>query len=203
MKHRVLWLVVLSLVCTAPALARVGSSYRTFRGSEFAKFFSLTVRSRKDLPAGATLIHLEPGGNQKHIDVEVTTNQSMHTVSAQLSVSREWIGAADSPNQFARDIVKSFVADLACDAADEGLQKVVDDVWHYQGDGAQVVKTAETSAAPATAAVAGSTPELEVFLGRQEHSNRSLKGCSLTFANEKVGESLWLRIRIEQSVVKP
>lgn len=197
MRKRVLWLLALAMVCTPPALARVGSSYRTLRGSGFAKFFNLTVRSRKDLENGGTLIRLEPGSYQKQIDILVTTNRAMETVAARLSVARSWIGGTDNLNSFAKDLVKSFVADVSCDGDNEGLKKVVAQIWHATGSGQEVIQTAESAAAAAQAATGASTPELEVFLGKQEGSTRSLKGCTVNFSNVKVGEETWLRVSIK------
>ncbi len=199
MRIRVLWLLMLAVLCTPPALARVGSSYRTFRASGFAKFFSVTTRSRKDREDGGTLIHLEPGGHQKHIDIHMTIDQSMKTIAGQLSVARSWIGPADSPNSFAKDIVKSFVADVSCDPKNEGLTTVVEQIWHYQGAGQEVIKTKATAN---TAAAAAPTTELKVFLGQEESSTRTLDGCTLTFTNEKVGEKSWLRVRVEKDTAK-
>lgn len=199
MRNVIVGLLALVLLAAPPALAQVGSSYRTFRSSGFAKFFSVTTRSRKDLKDGGTVIHLEPGGHQKEIDIYMTIDKSMKTISAELSVTRSWIGSADSPNALAQDIVKSFVADVSCDADSDELKKVIEQIWHYKGTGEEVIRTEEAAAVAKSAAAGGPSPELQVFLGSSDTSSRTLTGCTLTFSNEKSGEKSWLRVRIEKS----
>jgi hypothetical protein len=198
-RNMIVGLLALLTLTGPPALAQVGSSYRTFRSSGFAKFFGVTTRSRKDLEDGGTVIHLEPGAHQKEIDIHLTIDRSMQTGSAQLSVARNWVGSADSPNAFARDIVKSFVSHVSCDAENEDLKEVIEQIWHYKGAGEEVVRTEDAAAEAKAASAGGPTPELQVFLGSSDTSSRTLSGCTLTFTNDKSGKKNWLRVRVEKS----
>ncbi len=198
MLRPVITFLVLCAIYSPVARAQVGEPYRAFRSTPFAKFFNVTTRSRTDLADGGTAIHLEPGGHQKHIDIRVTIDQSMTTQQAQLLIARSWLGDKLHLNAMARDIAKSFLADVSCQRDDAGLKAVVQQIWHAQGTEDEVVRTADAAKEAAEVQAEPPSDELLVFLGRSEPSSRTLAGCVVTVANVTVQESQWLEITIVQ-----
>ncbi len=196
MLRPVIAFLALAFLYSPTAIGQVGEPYRAFRSTPFAKFFSVTTRSRTDLPDGGTDIHLEPGGYQQHIDIHVRIDQSMTTQQARLRIARAWLGDQTTLNPMARDIAKSFLADVSCQREDPGLKTVVDQLWHAQGSDDNVLRTADAAQEAGRVQAQPSSDELRVFLGRAEPSTRSLDGCEITLANVTVKESQWLEITI-------
>ncbi len=195
-------LVAIACAVALPASARVGKAYRSFRVSEFAKFFNVTTTSRVDLPDGGTLVKLEPGGYKEHIDIELTIDSAMDVVAAELRINRAWLGDAGSINPFAKDMVKSFVDQMACDADDADIKRIVEQIWQSKGSKDNVVKLESEEKKEADAMAAGPTPEFEVFMGTKEKSDRALPGCTLAFENVVGGDSTWLVVKLTRAKKK-
>jgi hypothetical protein len=107
-KHFLLFVLLLN-ICNV--FAGVGDKYDDFLKSEFAEFFKISETGRSDAGSGQIRIIIKPGVFKEYIDISVLTDSTNNIISGELDVNRSWIDNPES-NPFARDIVKSFIAEL-------------------------------------------------------------------------------------------
>lgn len=90
--------------------ANIGQPYKTFWNSEFAIYFNLSEKQVVNLNTGGNKIKLEPGAEQKFIDINIYIDSSDFITKGELYLHRDWIknnltDAQDMCNSFMKNLI--------------------------------------------------------------------------------------------------
>lgn len=191
------------LLVAAPVHAGVGDPLDRFLESEFAKFFNITESERTVQEDGATVVRFEPGAKQESIDLVVWVDSDGRIFKAALHTARDWVGDEKKLNLFAKDLVKSFIAEMVCTSGFEASKPLVKALWDAQGSVDKVVTV--NGEAKVVAPPPETRARVETLYGQREEHIEKYEGCEVQLENWTGGDLVWLSTHITgpEPVLRP
>ena len=191
------------LLVATPVHAGVGDPLDGFLKSEFARFFNITESERTVQEDGATVVRFEPGAKQESIDLVLWVDSDGKVYKAALHTARDWVGDEKQLNLFAKDLIKSFIAEMVCASGFEASKALVKALWDAQGSVDKVVTVngeAKVVAPPPETRV-----RVEALYGQREEHVERYEGCEVQLENWTGGDFVWLSTRITgpEPVLRP
>lgn len=156
---------------------QMGSSYKDFDHSEFARFFH-TKETKKAPYENGFMREIKIGAFQELITLFVYTDTTWTIHEATLVLDSNWVHD-EKYNPLARDLVQSFLIDFIC-----------------PGDVEKVRPAAQLIFRKTPAKDKFATSVYEVFNGKQSKYSEKLGKCTVSFENFSSGDFSYLRVRI-------
>jgi hypothetical protein len=156
---------------------QVGSNYKDFQHSEFARFFHVKETKKTPYKKG-DMREIKMGAFQELITIYVYTDSLLTIHEASLVLDSEWVHEEEY-NPLARDLVQSFLIDFICP----------DDVEKVKPAAQLIFRKTPTKDKFATSVY-------DVFNNKQTTYSEKLGKCTVSFENFDQGDFSYLRVKV-------
>src|SRR4030095_14449266 len=177
MKYLSLVLILLPVL----SIAQVGNSYKDYLHSEFSDFFHTAEVKRTPYKNGE-LREIKTGGFQDYITIYLHTDTVSTMIhEATLEIDREWVDE-ENGNDFARDLVKSFLLDFISKADQPKAMAAGDLLFNHKTTKDQFALNLQ-----------------DVFNNKKDSFSQQFSKCTVTTENLKKDQKTFFSLKIKES----